>query len=180
MDELTKQYYEIEIQKLQEEPAERRSIKCDMRLDEMAVHCDKRDNNGMEIVVGGTPWWEKSKNGSGSRKEHNPPHAHIKWETKGKVVCSRFQIVDSKIPETASDLKTVNDTDIPLDSIADTLIKWAKEKPRRYTESSNWEAMRGSWMQIQDYVNEGLKHPVILQSKDDFDKASKEAEESEK
>ena len=139
-------------------------------LCEMAVHCDKNDQNGMHIVVGGTPWWERKKFGS-NHKEHNPPHAHILWENKGKMLCSRFQIIDAQPPKSLADLKTVSESDIPLDSIADTLIQWAKRKPIRYKEKTNWEAMRSSWRDIQDYVNEGLKNPIVLQTLEDFEKS---------
>ena len=139
-------------------------------LCEMAVHCKKEDQFGMEIVVGGTPWWEKKKSGS-NHKEHNPPHAHILWENKGKMLCSRFQIIDAQPPKSLADLKTVSESDIPLDSIADTLIQWAKKKPIRYKEKTNWEAMRSSWRDIQDYVNEGLKNPIVLQTLEDFEKS---------
>ena len=159
-----------EVKRLKNKLEEKRLMNEEMLLAEMAVHCDKNDHNGMEIVVGGTPWWERNKGGSGSPKEHNPPHAHILWKENGKFVCSRFQIESPNPPNTPNDLKTVNKTDIPLDSVAKKLIKWAKDKPLRFNEETNWEAMRHSWIQIQDHVNEGLQHPVILQTLEDYKK----------
>ena len=159
------------LDELQEELEEERILSEEIdRLQEMAVHCDANDQKGMYIVVGGTPWWERGKNGNGNQKEHNPPHAHILWIYKGKKISSRFQIVEPNPPEKKEDLKTVDDTDVPLNSIADTLISWAKENPRRYKEQTNWEAMRSSWIQIQDMVNLGLKNPVILTSREDYEK----------
>lgn len=168
MDKLTEQLLRVKIEEAKEKLEEKRQ-----RLDEMAVHCDVTDHNGMYIIVGGTPFWEKRKRGSESQKEHNPPHAHIRWKSKGKYLCSRFQIVSMDPPKTIEDLKTVNESDIPLDSISETLIKWANEEPKRYKEDTNWEAMRSSWIQIQSYVNEGQKHPVVLQTKEEYEKEKK-------
>lgn len=104
-------------------------------LQEMAVHCDRNEQNGMEIIVAETIPWEKNKSGS-NHKEHNPPHAHIRWKENNKYLYSRFQIVNPNPPETIDDLKTVNNKDAPLDSIADILIEWAKNEPVRYKEKN--------------------------------------------
>lgn len=141
-------------------------------LCEMAVHCKSEDQLGMEIVVGGTPWWEKNKSGS-NHKEHNPPHAHILWKGKKNYLYSRFQIANPNPPQTIEELQTVNDKDIPLDSIADKLLDWVNQKPKRaFSEGdkTNWDAMRGTWMDIQDYVNEGLSKPVILQTREEYER----------
>lgn len=177
MDELEEQWFRTRIKEVKERIEEERIISEEIdRLQEMAVHCDDTDQNGMYIVVGGTPWWERGKKGNGNQKEHNPPHAHILWKSKGKYYPSRFQIIDPNPPKDKTDLKTVKNTDIPLDKIADTLIAWANEKPsHHYSEETNWEAMRASWRLIQDDVNKGLKNPIILQTRADYEKEIKQA-----
>lgn len=125
----------------------------DMDFSEVAVHCSKNDNYGMEIVVGGYIRKELLEN------IHNPPYAHVRWEESGKLVCSRFLIENEKLPETESDIKTVDETDIPLSSIAAKIVQWAKEKPKRFAgenDRTNWEAMRNSWNDIVDYCRECL------------------------
>lgn len=177
MDELTEQYFRTKIEEINEKLDEKRQLSREIdRLQEMAVHCDDTDHNSMYIVVGGTPWWERGKKGKGNQKEHNPPHAHILWKYKGKNYPSRFQIEAPNPPKAKDDLKVVNDKDIPLDTIADKLIKWANEKPsHHYSEKTNWEAMRVSWIQIQDDANKGLKNPIILQTLEDYEKETRKS-----
>ena len=163
-----------EVKRLKNKLEEKRQLNEEMLLVEMAVHCKSEDQLGMEIVVvGGTPWWEKNKSNS-NHKEHNPPHAHILWKGKKGYLCSRFQIANPNPPQAPEELHTVNNKDIPLDSIADKLINWVNAKPKRaFSEGdkTNWDAMRGSWIDIQDYVNEGLSKPFILQTREEYEKS---------
>ncbi len=125
----------------------------DMDFSEVAVHCSKKDGYGIEIVVGGYIRKELLEN------IQNPPYAHIRWEESGKLVCSRFLIGNEKLPETELDIKTLDETDIPLTSIAEKIIQWAKEKPKRFAsekDKTNWEAMLSSWNDIVDYCRESF------------------------
>ena len=127
---------------------------------EMAVHCLAKDNYGIIVTVGSSI---DSNKANGSKKEHNPPHAHV-W-TVDKKYHSRFQIINEKCPTTPEELQTVNEKDAPLSKVADKLIKWANAKPKRcFTEGdkNNWDAMRNSWRDIQEIVNEGLANPTII------------------
>lgn len=126
----------------------------DMDFSEVAVHCSKKDGYGMEIVVGGYIRKELLEN------IHNQPYAHVRWEESGKLVCSRFLIENERLPEAESDIKTVDETDIPLSSIAAKIVQWAKEKPKRFSgenDRTNWEAMCNSWNDIVDYCREEMQ-----------------------
>ena len=136
------------------------SIDTQVHFTEMAVHCLKRDNYGIIVTVGSSI---DGNSANGSRKEHNPPHAHV-W-TSDKKFHSRFQIVNEKCPTTPEELQTVNDQDAPLNKVADAIIKWVNAKPKRcFTEGdkNNWDAMRSSWRDIQEIVNEGLTNPTFI------------------
>ncbi|MGN0729477.1 hypothetical protein [Treponema sp.] len=137
----------MEKEKLFQEVYETNQINNALHFTEMAVHCLPSDQYGIIVTVGSTI----DKNNS------NPPHAHV-WSADKKIH-SRFQIVDEKCPETPEDLKVVDSSDEPLTKIASNIIEWAKETPTRsYTQGdkTNWDAMRSSWRDIQELVNEGL------------------------
>lgn len=132
-----------------------------VRFTEMAVHCLASDQYGIIVTVGSTIDKNKS---SGSRKEHNPPHAHV-WSADKKFH-SRFQIINAECPKTPDELEVVDiNKDAPLNSIAEEIIKWANDKPKRCFQegdTTNWDAMRSSWRDIQEIVNEGLANPTII------------------
>lgn len=130
-------------------------------LEEMSVHCKPGDMGyNFTITVGSSPNNNKS---SGSKIEHNPPHAHIYIMSTG--FSSRFIITDNNPPQKKEDLKTVDENDAPLSQIGDKLIKWINAEPIRSFskgDKTNWDAMRSAWMDIQDIVNEGQINKVIL------------------
>lgn len=129
-------------------------------LQEMAVHCKPQDGYKFVITVGSSIF---TNNSTGSKKEHNPPHAHI-WSIDRKFY-SRFQIVNPDPPKTIEDLKTVDKNDMPLNKYADSLIEWCNKAPKRSAnegDDTNWAAMRSSWKDIQDIVNEGLSNPTFI------------------
>jgi hypothetical protein len=41
------------------------------------------------------------------------------------------------------------------------IVEWAKQSAIRY-KGTNWEAMRESWRDIQDLINEGLSCPWYI------------------
>lgn len=129
-------------------------------LTEMAVHCKKEDNFGVIITVGSSI---ERNNSKGSKKEHNPPHAHI-WSVDMKFK-SRFQIVSENPPKSPAELKKVDEGDMDFGKYGDIIVEWANLKPKRAAsenDKTNWEAMRSSWKDIQDIVNIGLKNPQLL------------------
>lgn len=124
------------------------------RLQEMAMHCGRKDGYGMIIAVG-----SGFKGKSGQKKEHNPPHAHI-WSLD-KTYESRFRIDNEKIPENTNELIPVDETDDPLGKYASKILNWIKKPSQRY-KGNNWEAMRQSWRDIQEMINEGLAQPWYI------------------
>ena len=126
----------------------------------MAVHCKKEDNFGIIITVGSSI---ENNNSKGSKKEHNPPYAHV-WSVDMKFK-SRFQIVSENPPKEVSDLKKVDDDDMDFGKYGEIIVKWANLKPKRAAaedDKTNWDAMKGTWRDIQDIVNIGLKNPQVI------------------
>jgi hypothetical protein len=121
---------------------------------EMSMHCGRKDGFSMIIAVGSG---FKGKNGQ--KKEHNPPHAHI-WSLD-KTFESRFRIDNERLPEIREDLLLVDETDALLGKYAEKIIKWARLPSKRYI-GNNWEAMRQSWWDIQEMINEGLAQPWYI------------------
>jgi hypothetical protein len=118
------------------------------RFQEMSMHCGRSDGYGMIIAVG-SGFQRKG----GQKKEHNPPHAHI-WSID-KTYESRFRIDSEKLPENLEELLTVDESDPSLKKFAEKLIEWVGKPSKRY-KGNNWEAMRQSWRDIQEMINEGL------------------------
>jgi len=164
MDKLTEQYFRAEIDEIKEKLEERRLLNEKRQiLQEMAVHCKPGDlGYNFTITVAGSTKKNNGK-GEGAKKEHNPPHAHI---ITNDGLDSRFQIVDKAPPQKPEDLKVVDPKkDDSLAPIADKLIKWINAEPIRAItkgNKNNWEAMRDSWKDIQDIVNQGLKNKIFL------------------
>ena len=121
------------------------------QLQEMAVHSVRNDGLGVIIAVG-----SGFKKKGGQSKEHNPPHAHI-WSID-KNYKSRFRI-DSELPP--DKLQTVDESDESLSKYENKLIDWAHQPSKRYN-GTNWEAMRQSWRDIQEMINEGLAQPWYI------------------
>ena len=47
----------------------------------------------------------------------------------------------------------------------DKIVEWANKKSVRSAsenDKTNWDAMRTTWRDIQDVVNEGLKEPQYI------------------
>lgn len=121
---------------------------------EISVHCKPQDGFPFYIIVGNTI---ERNTCTGSRKEPNPPHAHIL--SIDKKFYSRFQIANLTPPQYSEDLITVDESDPSLKNLADALIEWCNQPPKRCAnegDTTNWEAMRSSWKDIQDIINEGL------------------------
>ena len=130
------------------------------RLTEMAVHCKKEDGFGIIVVVGSSIDRNQS---NGSRKEHNPPHAHV--YSVDKTFNSRFQILEKDPPKTASELKKVDESDSDFGKFGKKIIEWVNSEPIRAMkkgDTTNWEAMRNSWRDIQDVVNDSLKNKLYI------------------
>lgn len=154
---------EIKVKKIKEKLRELKVIKETELLQEISVHCKPGDMNfNFTITVGSSPIKNKMKS-KGSKKEHNPPHAHIYI---GDNFESRFIITDEKPPQKLEDLKVVDPKkDDSLKNIADDLIVWINSEPIRAASKgnkTNWDAMRSAWIDIQDFVNQGLKNKIIL------------------
>jgi len=146
---------------IKEKRTKRKITETIQSLQEMAVHCKEMDGYGIIVTVGSSI--EKDKKSKGSKKEHNPPHAHV-WSIDRKFK-SRFQIVSEKPPKTAEDLKKVDDEDSDFGKYAEVIVEWANKKPiRSFSENdkTNWDAMRTTWRDIQDIVNMGLKNPQCI------------------
>ena len=122
-------------------------------LEEMAVHCKTGDFGFKFVITVGIPPYRNQSNCS--KREQNLPHAYV--YIKDKHFISRFLLTNETIPQKPEDLKTVDDTDMPLTKIAKDLIKWINSEPiRSYSKDNktNWEAMKSSWIDIHDVANE--------------------------
>ena len=119
----------------------------------IAVHCKTGDLGfSFIITVGSLP----SKNNT--KTSSTLPHAHV--YIKDKNYESRFLLTNETIPKNLDELKTVDESDMPLSLIASDLIKWINSKPlRSYSKENktNWDAMKSSWADIQAVSKELLK-----------------------
>ena len=166
MDRLTEQWFKTTIKniktKLEEKKIKTKITEAIQCLQEMGtVHCKKEDGYKIIVTVGSTIGNDKKS--KGSKKEHNPSHAHV-WSIDHKFY-SRFQIVSETPPKTAEDLKKVEEDDMDFGKYSDKIVEWANKKPVRSAsenDKTNWDAMRTTWRDIQDVVNEGLKEPQYI------------------
>lgn len=131
------------------------------RFVEMSMHCKQEDGYGIIVAVASSIESNKSK---GSKKEHNPPHAHF-WVAKNRNLYGRFQIVDKNPPQSVLDLKKVDDSDMDFGKYGKTIVEWVNQEPVRAMHKgnkTNWDAMRDAWRDIQDEINLGLKYPEYI------------------
>ena len=124
MDRLTEQWFKTTIKniktKLEEKKIKTKITEAIQCLQEMgAVHCKKEDGYKIIVTVGSTIGNDKKS--KGSKKEHNPPHAHV-WSIDHKFY-SRFQIVSETPPKTAEDLKKVEEDDMTINELKLNTIK---------------------------------------------------------
>ena len=122
MDRLTEQWFKTTIKniktKLEEKKIKTKITEAIQCLQEMgAVHCKKEDGYKIIVTVGSTIGNDKKS--KGSKKEHNPPHAHV-WSIDHKFY-SRFQIVSETPPKSISSSSTFFKSSAVFGGVSDTI-----------------------------------------------------------